>query len=133
VAWLEYIKLLAQVSTNKNLGVHNSIFQAELQGLLTAQFPESSRRILPPARQLHATLQSYFLKIGAETHHRCALTCPACGTPRRLLYDQRDGFEPPLGGCVAKVSYNYELLAIQGQPPFVPFWPDWRVTWVHMI
>jgi len=78
-------------------------------------------------------LRGDFLKIDAEAHHRCALTCPAFGTPRRLLYDQSHGFEPPLGGCVAKVSYTYELLAIQGQPPFVPFWPDWRVTGVHML
>jgi hypothetical protein len=78
-------------------------------------------------------LQGDFLKIDAESHHHCGLACPAFGMPRRVLYDQRDGFDPPLEGCVSAVSYTDELLAIQGQQPFVPFWQDWRVTGVHML
>src|SRR5207245_2169708 len=109
------------VPTYRNLGLLNPIFQAELQRLVTAQFPESSNRIPPPACRLHTTLQGYFLKIDADAHHHCALACLACWTPRRFLYDQLDGFEPPLTGGVVAVACTHELLTILGQQLFRAF------------
>src|SRR5215831_10319894 len=96
-------------STHRHLGALNALFalfQAELQCLVTPQFPGSSRRIPPPARPFHLTLRGHFLNIDTDSDYLCALACLAFWTPQRLLYDQLDGFEPPLAGCVVAVAYT---------------------------
>jgi hypothetical protein len=113
------------VSTNRNL-VLNPIFQAELQRLVTPQLPDSRRRIPPPSRLVHLTLQGLLLNIDTDSRYLCALTHPSYWMPRGLRYDPLDSWEPPLASCVVAVVPTHEMRAILGQQRFRAFLAEWQ-------
>jgi hypothetical protein len=121
------------ISTNRNLGALNPLFQAELQCLVTPQFPKSSCRIPPPTRRFHLMRQGRFLKSDTDSNHLCTLAHGAFGTPRRLLHNQFDRFKPPLLGFVVAVAHADELIAGLVKQFFVPFWPGCRAAWTRTV